>query len=146
MLARREHARAELEARLLRGGAEAADVASVLDALERDGYLSDARFAQGLVTQRAGRYGKRAIAHALRERGVDRTIAREALDGLAGRDELAEAIALLARRFSGPPRDDRERVRRIRFLIARGYDASVARRAEADAERDTPERDTPGRE
>lgn len=136
LLARREHARSELELRLARRGGNAADIAGVLDALERDGYLSDARFAHALVAQRAGRYGKRAIAYALRERGVDGEVTREALDALAGRDEIDEALALLARRFPNVPSDDRDRARRVRFLIARGYAPATARRAQMRAERD----------
>ena len=129
LLARREYARAELELRLARRGAEPADIACVLDALERDGYLSDARYAQMIVTNKSGRYGRRAIAHALRERGVAPETARTALDALHGNDELSEARALVARRFAAPPRDERDRARRIRFLIARGYGVAVAREA-----------------
>jgi regulatory protein len=126
LLARREHARSELELRLSRRGGDAADIAAVLDALERDGYLSDARLANALVAQKAGRYGKRAIAHALRERGVDGDATREALDALAGRDEIDEARTLLARRFPDAPHDDRERARQLRFLIGRGYALPIA--------------------
>jgi regulatory protein len=133
LLARREHTRSELERRFARTGAPAEDIATVLDALERDGYLSDTRFANALVAHKAGRYGKRAIAYALRERGIDHDVMCEALEALAGRDEIAEAIALLARRFTGAPRDDRDRARRMRFLIARGYGPSVARAASGSA-------------
>src|SRR6266480_3322740 len=66
LLARREYARAELHSRLLRLRATRDEVERVLDELEQSGYLSDARFAQALVAQKAGRYGKRAIAHQLR--------------------------------------------------------------------------------
>ena len=139
LLARRERSRSELELRLSRRGGDVADIAAVLDALERDGYLSDARFAHALVAQKAGRYGKRAIAHALRERGVDFDVTREALDALAGHDEIDEAMALLARRFPNAPSDDRDRARRIRFLIARGYAPAAARRAQMRAERESQE-------
>ena len=70
MLARREYARAELAERLRGHGADAEEIAGVLDDLERLGFLSDARFAQLLVSQKAGRYGTRAIAHALTQRRV----------------------------------------------------------------------------
>jgi regulatory protein len=126
MLARREYARAELSERLTRRGADAAEVTRVLDELEQLGYLSDARFAQMLVTQKAGRYGKRAIAHALTQRRVASPAAQTALDTLKNVDELAEASALWARRFDSPPRDERERARQIRFLMARGYGLSTA--------------------
>jgi regulatory protein len=134
LLARREYARAELGERLIARGAERVDVERVLDELERGGYLSDARFAQALVAQKAGRYGKRAIAHELRQKRVASSAAQEALAALAHTDELAEAIALWERRFGVAPKDPREKARQVRFLMARGYGMSVAlkvlRRAE----------------
>ena len=126
LLARREYARAELGERLIARGAERAEVERVLDDLERGGYLSDARFAQALVAQKAGRYGKRAIAHELREKRVAPAAAEEALTALAHSDELAEATALWERRFGIAPKDRREKARQVRFLMARGYGMSVA--------------------
>jgi len=126
LLARREYARAELGERLIARGAERAEVERVLDELERGGYLSDARFAQALVAQKAGRYGKRAIAHELREKRVAPAAAEEALSALAHSDELAEATALWERRFGIAPKDQREKARQVRFLMARGYGMSVA--------------------
>ena len=126
MLARRDYPRAELEQRLVRRGAEPLEVTRTLDDLECLGYLSDARFAQMLVAQKAGRYGRRAIAHAIRERHVEPSAARSALAALAGSDELADAKAVWNRRFGTAPRDARERARQIRFLVARGYDVSIA--------------------
>ena len=126
MLARREYPRAELSERLVRRGADAAEVARVLDDLEQRGYLSDARFAQMLVTQKAGRYGKRAIAHALTQRRVASTAVDAALDSLDNVDELAEATVVWQRRFPDPPQDERDRARQIRFLMSRGYTVSIA--------------------
>jgi regulatory protein len=126
LLARREYARAELELRLARRGAEPADIARVLDSLERDGYLSDARYAQALVAQRAGHLGQRAIARDLRERGIASDDAKAALSPLAERDEIADATALWQRRFGQPPADERERARQVRFLVSRGFSAATA--------------------
>ena len=78
------------------------------------------------MTQRAGRYGKRAIAHELRQRKVAPAAAQEALIAVAGADELAEATALWQRRFGTTPKDDREKARQVRFLMARGYAMGVA--------------------
>ena len=126
LLARREYARAELARRLRERGANADDIARTLEELERLGYLSDERYARMLVTQRAGRYGKRAIAHTLAQRGVAADAAREALDELPAGDELAQATALWERRFAQAPADDRERAKQVRFLTSRGYDLSIA--------------------
>ncbi len=126
LLARRDYPRAALESRLLARGAEPAEVAHTLDELERLGYLSDARFAQALVAQKAERFGRRAIAHALRERRIEPEVAREALAALANDDETARAKAVWSRRFRAPPADERERARQIRFLIARGFSVAIA--------------------
>ena len=126
MLARRDCPRAALEARLVARGGEPGEVTRTLDDLERLGYLSDARFAQMLVAKKADRYGKRAIAQALRERRVDPSVAREALAALGAGDDTAGAKAVWARRFHAQPNDERERARQIRFLMARGYSLQVA--------------------
>lgn len=128
LLARREYARAELAARLMATGAARDEVESLLDDLQRLGYLSDARFAGALVRQKAGSFAKRAIAQSLRERGVASEAAREALAELGERDDFAEALALWQRRFGRAPTDERERARQVRFLLSRGYAASVALR------------------
>lgn len=127
LLARREYARAELASRLVAGGASRGEVDALLDELQRLGYLCDARFAGALVRQKSGSYARRAIAHALRERGVTRETANEALEGVGG-DEVAEALALWQRRFGKAPADEREKARQLRFLVSRGYSAAVAYR------------------
>ncbi len=126
MLARRDYPRAELAERLVSRGADLGEVARVLDDLEQLGYLSDARYAQMLVTQKTGCYGKRAIAHALMQRRVASPAAQTALDTLKNVDEFAEASALWERRFGAAPKDERERSRQVRFLMARGYGLSIA--------------------
>jgi regulatory protein len=96
--------RAELAAKLLAKGGAAEDVDATLDDLERRGYLSDARAAQALVHQKAGRYGRRAIAHALKERRVEPEAAKAALATVAQGDEAADAQALWERRFGVAPK------------------------------------------
>jgi regulatory protein len=126
LLARRDYGRAELAARLRARGGEPAAIEQVLDALVSQGYLSDARFAQAIVAQRAGRYGRRAIAHALKERGIAPDAARTALEGLAVDDELAGATAVWQQRYGVAPRDEREKGRQVRYLMSRGYSMGVA--------------------
>jgi regulatory protein len=125
-LARRDLSRAELSHRLRRRGIVEPEIARALDELVSLGYLSDARYASAVVAQRKGRYGKRAIVHALSERGIAPDDAANALAQLAGSDEAADALVLWQRRFGEPPRDEREKARQVRFLQARGYSLSVA--------------------
>jgi regulatory protein len=126
LLARREFGRTELGQRLLARGAAPDEVARTLDELERLGYLSDARYARAVVAQKAGRYGKRAIAHELKQKRIAPGAATEALAALAGADELAQATEVWTRRFGTPPRNDQEKVRQLRFLYSRGYSTGVA--------------------
>jgi regulatory protein len=125
-LARRDLSRAELAQRLRRRGVEQDEVERALADLTALGYLSDARYATAVVAQRKGRYGKRAIVHALRERGIAAQDADTALAQLAGSDEGDDALALWQRRFGVPPRDERDKARQVRFLQSRGYPLSVA--------------------
>ena len=127
-LARREYSRSELTQRLRQRGIAAEEIERVLDELAAAGYLSDARYAQAVVAQRAGRFGKRAIVYALKERGIGAADAQTALAPLAETDELADAQALWQRRFGAAPANDREKARQVRFLQARGYSLSTALR------------------
>jgi len=126
LLARREYARAELRDRLLATGADRGAVDDVLDRLETLGYLSDARFASGVVRRKVGSFSRRAIAHALKEKGVAAPAAKDALSTLDGVDELAQAQVLWQRRFGHPPKDEKEKARQVRFLLARGYAPAIA--------------------
>jgi regulatory protein len=85
MLARREYSRAELAQRLLRKGIARDDIERALDELAAAGYLSDARYANAVVAQRSGRYGKRADRLRIAGEGHCRTRGARR-DGAAGCD------------------------------------------------------------
>jgi len=125
LLARREFGRAEIADRLAATGATSDEIEPLLDELAAAGLLSDARYATSLVNRKQG-YSKRAIAHALREKGVGAVEAGNALAGLDAATDLATARALWQRRFGSPPADERERLRQLRFLVARGFSYGVA--------------------
>ena len=131
LLSRRDYARTELRAKLLgdRTDADSAKVASaevdaLLDELAALGYLSEARFAQGMVRQKSGSYSKRAIGASLKARGVDDAAATEALAGV-GIDDVDAMVALWRRRFGTPPGNDKEKARQVRFLASRGFSLSA---------------------
>ena len=75
-LSRREHAREELARKLAAYAEDAAEVDAVLDALEKEGWLSTERFAQSLVHRRASRQGAARIVQELRQHGVDDNASR----------------------------------------------------------------------
>lgn len=126
LLARREHGRTEL-ARKLAAHAEADEIAAVLDRLEEENLLSNARYAEALAHTRAGRHGSLRLQHELREKGVSEDIIEQVLREARSQD-LPTARQVWARKFAHPPRDAAERARQLRFLANRGFPAEVARR------------------
>ena len=126
LLARREYSRAEIRARLVATDNEgdAAQVDDVLDELVALGYLSDARFASAVVTQKGRSHGKHAISATLRARGVSDEAIASALNERAI-DDRSAMIALWRRRFGNAPADEREKARQVRFLQSRGFALSA---------------------
>lgn len=128
LLARREYSRSDLRAKLAgdpsRSDVELAEVDALLDELATLGYLSDARFAQGMVRQKSGAFSKRAIGATLRARGVEGAAATDALAGVEIDDHDA-MVALWRRRFGTPPSNDKEKARQVRFLQSRGFSLSA---------------------
>ena len=123
LLARREHSRFELARKLqryLEPDDDASEMDRVLDRLQAQNLLSDARFAHALVAQRAPRYGDLRVRRDLRDRGVESVEADAALEKLRG-TEIARAYAVWAKRFDAPPTNANERGRQGRYLQARGF-------------------------
>lgn len=109
-------------------GFDASEVATALDELEQRGYLSDTRYATGVVMRRRERSGRQAIEAMLRRKGVAAPARAEALATLAGRDEFDDALRLWSKHFGHAPADERERARQFRFLLARGFAADTIMR------------------
>ena len=124
LLARREYARAELESRLVSGGADLGEVRSTLDDLGAQGLLSDQRFARAVVSQKAGRYSRRSIAGGLKAKGIAPGDIDDAMRE-ADLDDDAALSALWERRFGELPGSDREKARQVRYLQARGFALSA---------------------
>lgn len=125
-LTRREHARAELAAKLQSRFDSPALIAETLDWLASLNYLDDARFAEAFV--RAGVLkgrGPQRIRRELQQKGVDPDIAERALVE-SEVDWLAQARELHERKFGRPPADAKSRARQMRFLLYRGFSMEVA--------------------
>jgi regulatory protein len=130
LLARREHARRELAAKLRSRGMPADMVESVLDDLGRENLLSDARFAESFIAARVGRgQGPVRIRMELEQKGVGSEAIAMALDN-ASPDWGELAAAARSKRFGRkPPRDFHERARQARFLQYRGFASDHISRA-----------------
>jgi regulatory protein len=103
----------------------AAEVDAVLQWLEQNGHLSNARFAESRVHARQARYGNRRIQQELQQHGVSLDAdARQALQ----QTELSRAAAVWRRKYGAPATDAAGRVRQMRFLVGRGFSSDVVRR------------------
>jgi len=128
LLARREYARLEMAERLARWGATPEQAGAVLDRLEADGALSDARYAASWVRGRLGRGdGPRRLHHGLAQAGLAEEIIEEALPD--GEDWSERLDAARRRRFGTvPPADWPDWGRQARYLERRGYPPELIRR------------------
>jgi regulatory protein len=128
LLARREHSRVELRARLK---TDAADdprrLDALLDELEQRGWLSEARFVESLLHARRARFGAARIVQELRRRGASEEAIEHAA-AEAAKTELQAAREVWRRKFGHAPANLAERARQTRFLASRGFAAEVIRR------------------
>ncbi|MGV2865532.1 recombination regulator RecX [Achromobacter sp. ESBL13] len=126
-LSRREHAREELARKLAAYAEDADEVQSVLDALEKEGWLSTERFAQSLVHRRASRQGAARIVQELRQHGVDDIQVAELREQLRA-TEYDRALEVWKKRFDTKPQDRAAYAKQARFLASRGFAHDVIRR------------------
>jgi regulatory protein len=126
LLTRREHSRQELHRKLAAKGLTSMIIEHLLDRLESEGLLSDARFADSYVQARKQRgFGPVRITRELQERGVSRRLIQQHVDCNA-QDWQEIAWRQYQKRFpEAATQDNRQRVRGARFLINRGFRRDV---------------------
>ena len=123
-LARREHSRQELQARLQPFADDPNEIGPLLDDLEKRGWLSDARFVEHTTTVRRRRFGAARILHELREKGVS-DAALAAAQSQLKHGEVEAARAVWKKKFGSPPTTLEERAKQARFLASRGFSAET---------------------
>ncbi len=130
LLARREHARAELSQKLRQRGFETQAIVDALDRAVELNYQSEQRFAEQFVRARVDRsQGPVKIRAELERRLVDGVLISDALSAAdVDWDDLAAAAR--AKRF-GPelPDGSKDRQKQQRFLASRGFSSDQVRRA-----------------
>ncbi|CAM2180370.1 regulatory protein [Paraburkholderia sacchari] len=123
-LSRREYSRAELSRKLMPFTENADELEALLDALEREGWLSDARFAESVVYRRAARVGAGRIVSELKRHAVGDALIEE-VNAQLRETELARARAVWQKKYGQLPETPAERARQARFLAARGFSMSI---------------------
>jgi len=130
-LARRDHARGELDRKLRKRDFPEELIDEVLDDCIEAGYVDDEQFAldQGQMLARKS-WGPKQIRKKLLSRDVDDTIIDGALESIGNDvDWQQQARQRLHRRFGEAAElDDDERQRAFRHLAYRGYAPALIRR------------------
>ncbi len=121
--------RRQLRRRIEPGAAGEALIDAALARLQTQGYLSDARFAQGYAGSRMAqaRLGRRRVTQELLQKGVAaELVEREVTAAFAETDELTQARAFLAKKRVRPPTDQRDAARIFRLLARAGFGGGTA--------------------
>jgi len=126
-LSRREYARNELARKLQAYSDDPDEIETVLDALEKEGWLSTARFAQSLVHRRAPRQGAARIIQELKQHGVADVQIAELRESLRA-TEYQRAREVWLKRFAERPADRAAYAKQARFLAGRGFSHEVIRK------------------
>ena len=119
-LTQREHSRAELTQKLAAHAESNEQIEALLDDLVRQGFLSDARYAEMVARTRGTRFGSHRVAHELRQKGVPDSLVNKTIGELRDGD-LATARVIWQKKFGSLPKDAEEKARQVRFLQSRGF-------------------------
>jgi len=128
LLARREHARAELARKLAAHAESAEELDALLDDLSERRLLSDERYVEMRLNARSARYGNARLGQELRSSGIGAELVDEALANVE--NELSRARQVWQRKYgdSGAAADPAERARQAGFLMRRGFSGETIRR------------------
>lgn len=123
-LSRREYSRAELRRKLLSYSEDLDEIDRLLDALEREKWLSTDRFAESVVHRRAQRVGVSRIVGELKQHHVDPSTVAVLAEQLR-ETELTRARAVWQKKFGSVATTPEARARQVRFLAGRGFSHAV---------------------
>jgi len=130
LLARREHARAEIKQKLKIRGYEESLASEIVDELTRSKLLSDERFAEEFIRSRAERgQGAIRLRAELRQLNLPAELIESRM--VAAQVDWARLARDIRKRKFGEniPKAPAERAKQMRFLQYRGFTADQIRRA-----------------
>lgn len=97
--------------------------AEVVEALERDGFVDDRRYAAAFARDKSALsgWGPAKISFALARKGIDRAVIQEALAGIEPERAGAKMRAVIEAKWRSLPGDDDARLKLLRYALGRGY-------------------------
>ena len=127
LLARREYSRLELKRRLAPHAESEGQLARLLAFLSDRHWQSDERYAEAFIHSKSRSRGRLRLQQELAAKGVDESLVRA---NLPDRDtELANALAVLHKKFAAPPQNFQEKQKQIRFMLYRGFEMDIVQAA-----------------
>ena len=128
MLARRELSESQIRQRLARKGHSESDIDEAVELLRGERAIDDARVAAAIARTETSirRRGKLRVRMQIQQAGIDKDIARQAVDEVFGgidENELIEAALRKRLRHRETIADDREFQRLYRFLAGQGFES-----------------------
>lgn len=131
----REYSPKELARKLSPYVEEGDDLAALMQWLQKQGFLSEERFAEAFVRRRCSRYGSGRVLRELEMHGVDEKTLEKA-KGVMSENEFDRALGIWRKKFGSKPVDASEKAKQIRFLMQKGFSGDIVRRVLSWEERD----------
>ena len=130
-LERKSRTRNEIQKRLLEKETSLEVIRDVLERLSREGLVNDALYAQQWAEQRitSQRKGKAWVRHELRQKGIDKTLITEALEGVSPEQEYESALVIGRKKWSQTKGETLDKKRKVgAYLMRRGFSGEQVRR------------------
>ncbi|QYJ98802.1 recombination regulator RecX [Shewanella alkalitolerans] len=123
LLARRDYSRYQIKSKLTQKGFLDGEIEAVLGQCESQGYLDDARFAGLLLRSHIAKgHGQNKIRQSMSQKGLTKEIIESSLNQSdCDWFELARQKAAKKYATSGPIQDQKERAKRVRYLLSQGF-------------------------
>ncbi len=127
-----EHCRSEVRAMLERHGAEKPDIESIINNLDKEGFIDESRYARAIVHAkvRFAKWGKVKIAQALWQKRIPQDITDAALESIDDDEYLAalkDVVKAKFRTVKGATEYERK-MKTMRSVCSRGYEPALVRK------------------
>ena len=103
------------------------ELAKALDELQARDFINDGRAVDSLVNRRASKLGTARVKQELAAKGLSGEAVAEAMASLK-ETEFSRAQEVWRKKFGAPAQDPQAKLKQMRFLITRGFNAEVVRR------------------
>ncbi len=135
LCARREYSSSDILAKAIKAlDGDTAEAGLILEALLKDGFVDDSRYALAYTREKAeiSGWGPAKIAYALHAKGISREMADEAyrqINSEKADDKLVKALKAKSRSLKDTPQ---KRAKLFRFAAGRGYSYDSINKALAE--------------